>query len=496
MNNADKKIKSKKRLKNTLSFVVILIFILASFFAYIRFIGVSNVDIAQYYMGENKKINTEKPGTIDVLFLGSSHCWDSYNPQVLWDEYGYTSYNLGGSRQTPIASYYLLQDALVYQKDIKCVVMDSFYIIYFAKYRNAPDQELDNFKCFSSTYWRKKYIDDVYNRQDWMQQYTKEDFYYNTYWNHNSWKNLYQYNFASLDNRFFTSCKGFTFNFNATNNNKYTKPDCSAFETDNRSPVDEVYMEYTQKIIDLCKSKGIQLLFTETPYLFKDIYWQARCNTLVDHLTQQGVAYISSNTEERFSDIDFATFFMNKDHLNALGAESETLFVGKYLHDNFDLQDRRGDKKYKDFDKGFDLLRRNLENCKINVHIEIDKILEQTLSQDGYIVIVVGNGNYPVWYTSRTYIAEIGITVPPEDDKRPFYGVYTQQQGLLCNQTFTDATTNYRKEILGDRVCIDLMGNGFEVRVNDYVIHAESDKAVMIVYDTVNDIPAIIRYLY
>ena len=37
-----------------------------------------------------------KKDQIDVLFIGSSHVINAVNPAVLYNEYGYTSYNMGG----------------------------------------------------------------------------------------------------------------------------------------------------------------------------------------------------------------------------------------------------------------------------------------------------------------------------------------------------------------------------------------------------------------
>ena len=94
MNNADKKAKTKKRLKQLLSLCAVIVIVSLSLFVWFRMIGMEGSPVRQYNIGETKRISTEKPDTIDVLFLGSSHCWNSYNPQVLWDEYGYTSYNM------------------------------------------------------------------------------------------------------------------------------------------------------------------------------------------------------------------------------------------------------------------------------------------------------------------------------------------------------------------------------------------------------------------
>ena len=39
----------------------------------------------------------QEPGSIDVMFYGSSHTYSDINPAVLWEEAGIPSYDLAGS---------------------------------------------------------------------------------------------------------------------------------------------------------------------------------------------------------------------------------------------------------------------------------------------------------------------------------------------------------------------------------------------------------------
>ncbi len=50
----------------------------------------------------------ETRGEVDILFLGSSHTYRSFDPRI-FAEYGYRSFNLGTTGQTPINSYYVLK---------------------------------------------------------------------------------------------------------------------------------------------------------------------------------------------------------------------------------------------------------------------------------------------------------------------------------------------------------------------------------------------------
>ena len=65
--------------------------------------------------------------TLDVLCLGSSHAYYGFQPNVLWNEYGITSCVLGSPQQTAALSYYLLKEALQYQKP-EVVLFESYYL--------------------------------------------------------------------------------------------------------------------------------------------------------------------------------------------------------------------------------------------------------------------------------------------------------------------------------------------------------------------------------
>ena len=63
---------------------------------------------------------------VDVLFLGSSHCYCSVNPAVLWDEYGIAAFSLAISGQDLASSYHCMKEALKTQKP-KVVCLEMYY---------------------------------------------------------------------------------------------------------------------------------------------------------------------------------------------------------------------------------------------------------------------------------------------------------------------------------------------------------------------------------
>lgn len=53
----------------------------------------------------------ETTGQVDVVVVGSSHAYRSFDPRI-FDRYGLTTFNLGSRAQTPLNGYYVLRDRL------------------------------------------------------------------------------------------------------------------------------------------------------------------------------------------------------------------------------------------------------------------------------------------------------------------------------------------------------------------------------------------------
>ena len=51
-------------------------------------------------------------GSVDALFVGSSHIFCHINTGVLWDEYGISGFDLAGAEQPFWNSYYFIREAL------------------------------------------------------------------------------------------------------------------------------------------------------------------------------------------------------------------------------------------------------------------------------------------------------------------------------------------------------------------------------------------------
>ena len=70
--------------------------------------------------------------------------------------------------------------------------------------------------------------------------------------------------------------------------------------------------------------------------------------------------------------MDFQTdFYDYGGHANAIGAEKYTAFLGKYLSENYEFEDKRGQEGYEDWDESYELWTGEMEKAKATIRERI-----------------------------------------------------------------------------------------------------------------------------
>lgn len=279
--------------------------------------------------------------TLDVICIGSSHAYSSFQPNFLWEEYGLTSYVLGSQRQTVATSYYLLLEALQHQQP-KVVILETYYMYYTKKYsteaalRNATDgMRLGTVKL--------QMIDDIlseFSLEDKLSWYLPFLLY------HGRWTELKDYDF---------------------NKNLYLKGGIQSYKIkaqeepelpDTATELSETVTEYLDKIIGLCEEKSIPLVMYAAPYGVEDgdeetfAKRQGVSITLETYLEEENVPFFWYQKENEIG-IDFSTDLRDSGHLNSYGAEKVTKALGAYMTENYDLTDHREDADYASWEEDY-----------------------------------------------------------------------------------------------------------------------------------------------
>lgn len=287
-----------------------------------------------------------KKDQIDVLFLGSSHVINAVNPAVLYNEYGYTSYNMGGHGSLLQATYWELMEALQYTTP-EWVVVDAYMLEKDYRYLDDRDSNPDadeintsieqlhlNMDVWPLNKVKADAVEDLIQDKD-----LKREFLYDFIVYHNRWEYMTEDDFRSV-----VGHESRNELFGAE-----MRYDVETSIVKNDDPIDEGMMprvtvgeQYLGRIIEECQNRGIGVLVTFDPFN-PEVKDKIAAITAGEIAKAYGVPYLNMLNEDV---IDIYSDLNDRGHLNAVGAHKTTDRIGEWLSANTDLIDHRGDDKY------------------------------------------------------------------------------------------------------------------------------------------------------
>ena len=267
-----------------------------------------------------------------MLFIGDCEVYENFSPITLWQEYGITSYIRGSAQQLVWQSYYLLEETLKYEKPDVVV-----FNVLAMKY-NEPQREeynrltLDGMKLSPT---KLKAIQASMMEDEHMADYLMPLLRY-----HSRWNELTKDDFTYL----FDKEKLF-------HNGYYMRADvkpAGSVPRAKRLPDyqfgDNAY-DYLNRIVELCKEHGIELVLVKAPTIYPHWYdeWDVQ---MEEYAARNDLTYINFLNHMDAAGIDLSTDTYDAGlHLNVYGAEKLASYFGKFLAEEYKLEDRRGDKE-------------------------------------------------------------------------------------------------------------------------------------------------------
>ncbi len=283
--------------------------------------------------------------TVDVLFTGNSHSYCHINPGILWEDYGISSYDLGGAEQPFSITYYYIKEALKTQHpeviclDISAVGRTS------AEYLKGQWLITNLFGMkINTNRWRALGSS--------ISKNAVKDYIFPLASTHGRYKELESTDF---DDRFDNiNYKGFLIKEGIQS---FEKPE-AAVSTEKRAPIRDHEDEYLRMIIEYVQSEDIPLIFMASPYVITEEE-QARFNTVFDIAESYGVPCIDFNKLYDELQLDFDTDFAEEAHLNRVGSAKLTRYIGDELTTRYSLTDHRNDPAYSSWDASAEYLRQD-----------------------------------------------------------------------------------------------------------------------------------------
>lgn len=275
--------------------------------------------ISEYYAEEKNH---------QMIFIGDCEVYENFSPITLWEEYGITSYIRGGPQQLIWQSYYMLEDTLRYETpDI--VVYNVLSMKHAQPVSEAYNRlNIDGMKLSSSKIGA---IRASMTPEENLLSYLLPMLRY-----HDRWDEINQDDFTYYLNRDKVSHNGFM--MRADVKPVGVVPTGQALPDYNFS---EICYEYLDKITELCKNAGVNLVLIKAPSLYP--YWYDEWDVQMENYAQQnGLPYLNFLQYTDEIGLDFTTDTYDAGlHLNLSGAEKLSVYFGNYITNSYNLEDMR-----------------------------------------------------------------------------------------------------------------------------------------------------------
>ena len=91
-----------------------------------------------------------------------------------------------------------------------------------------------------------------------------------------------------------------------------------------------------------------------------------KLNEVIKIIRENNLKVINFNQVDELNNINFATDYYNKEHLNVYGTTKYTLYFAEYLKENYQLPDHRGNPKYNSWISEYKRFKNDYKNATGN----------------------------------------------------------------------------------------------------------------------------------
>ncbi|MCR4808049.1 MAG: SGNH/GDSL hydrolase family protein [Lachnospiraceae bacterium] len=266
----------------------------------------------------------------DVIFVGSSTVHSGIDPRILKSEQGISAYLRANASQPMWITYYMIEDALRWHTP-ELVCIDTTFIKYGDDFVEEPStrKALDGMRMSPS---KINAIRASMGEDEKMADYIMPLFRF-----HSRWKEL------TLDDfRYAYYNKPVTVNgFLPDEEVEPAVPGDLVYTREGDTTLSSRNVEYLRKAIELCKSKGIQVMVFKTPAHSEN--WSRDYDDQINEIVKEyNLSYINFDDKNDEIGLDYSTDTPDGgSHLNTSGAAKFTKYLGEYIRNNFTVSDRR-----------------------------------------------------------------------------------------------------------------------------------------------------------
>ena len=266
---------------------------------------------------------------IDILFVGSSHCYRSLDPKITDKMFDANTFNVGSSAQEIDGSLALLKE-VAKKNDLKQVYLEVYYEI---SQTGAFEDRTD----MVSTYIISDYMHPSMNKLGYLLRASSKEHYSNSFiLARRNWEKMFEQDYVknTLQAKDAEWYKEYAYPFSEHESyegkgyvaveqvgNTYEFSHFPAFETEK---VSEDYVNTLKKIIRFCDKEGIELTLFSTPMPEFRLVDMGNYDDYIAFMNEMlagtDVKYYDFNLcREKYLSFD-ESYYADTDHINAKGA--------------------------------------------------------------------------------------------------------------------------------------------------------------------------------
>ena len=327
------------------------------------------------YLSSLSQLYHTPENTMDVVFMGSSHCYCGVYPAFLWRDRGIAAFDMSVSGQDRASTYHMLLETLKTQAP-KVVLVDCYGLLFDRNllegnvYRNMLSMKTSK----NSIELVKEYVEP----EDQMDYLLRWPVIHTRFWE------VGKYDFIQYEPSIYG--RGAFFSWHESE-----FEDAGAVDVKAVGELSEENAAWLDRLITLSKEKGFALEFFVIPFRITEEE-QMQINAARAYLAERNVPMLDLNQCREEMELNPKTDFMDDKHCNAMGAEKVTTYLRDYLLGRYELSDHRGEEAYSYWDQDLEWYLHCEMKQKISEAESPKEQLECILNQKDLITVISVEG--------------------------------------------------------------------------------------------------------
>lgn len=396
-------------------------FLIITFFVLIRTYDILKwKDTSGDYLSSTAQLYATKDNLMDVIFLGSSHCYCTISPDVLWGNYGIAGFNMTTSGQDKNTTYHLLKEALKTQSPkIVCVEL---WGLTFDKhgvqgniYRNMMAMKLSQ----NSISLVKTYIEEDEQR-DYLLRWPII---------HTRYKELDRYDFVPMDlNIYGRGCELSYY----MGRSSYP---AEAIACEEIAELTDTNREWLESLYELSQEENFELVLFLAPTTLT-VEEQMQMNAAAAFADENGIPFFDFNKLRYAVDLDYTRDFIDGTHTNARGAEKISNYLGAYFSEQYPLDDHRGEEEYEQWEKSYNYYEHVAFETKLKESATLEEYIARLKKKQDITYIFAFEGTYEQSGLDMERIAKsLGLTKEQYEIGGTYISINGELEFVMDNQS-------------------------------------------------------------